>query len=57
MPLLLIFGCVTRPQLALYPITKTDICFKGDKDCSIGTMDIGMSEFYFHKILDLENAK
>lgn len=56
MLLLLISGCVAR-QLVIYPIKGTDICFKDDPDCNMGNMDVGMSNFYFNKVLELNNNK
>lgn len=57
MLLLQISGCVFKPQLVIYPIKKTDWCAKGDPDCDMSKMDYGMSDFYYHKVLDLKDAK
>lgn len=53
---LLTFGCGAK-QLVIYPITGTDFCVKGDPNCDISKMDVGMSNFYFQKVLELKNSK
>lgn len=49
--LLTLSGCGSS-QLVLYPIKGTDFCVKGDPECRMEEMDIGMSEFYFKKVLE-----
>ena len=44
-------GCETS-KVTLYPITKTDICVKGDPDCDMCKMDVGLSEMYLKKVLE-----
>lgn len=56
MLILPIFGCAAR-QLVIYPIKGTDICFKDDPECNMYKMDVGFSNFYFNKVLDIKNAK
>lgn len=41
----------------IYPIKGTDYCVKADPECNMAKMDIGMSEFYFKKVLEIQNAK
>lgn len=49
---LAIFAGCSSNQVILYPIKKTDICVKGDVDCDMCKMDIGMSDFYLKRVLE-----
>ena len=49
-------GCGTS-KVTLYPIKKTDICVKGDPDCDMCKMDIGLSDFYLKKVLEAKIGK
>lgn len=52
--LLMIYGCVVRPQVTLYPLSNNDFCVKGEQSCNMCNMDIGMSDYYFNKVLELK---
>jgi len=54
---LVIFAGCSSNQVILYPIKKTDICVKGDPDCDMCKMDIGMSDFYLNKVLQASIKK
>lgn len=51
-----LLGC-TAKQLVIYPIKGTDFCVKSDPDCKMSEMDIGMSDFYFKRVLEIKNSK
>lgn len=51
---LMVSGCVKK--LVIYPIKGTDFCVKNDPDCNMCNMQVGMSDFYYNKVLNLENA-
>lgn len=55
MPLLMVLGCAIKPRIIeIRPIYGTDFCVKGQSNCNMCNMDIGMSEFYFNKVLELK---
>ena len=43
-------GCASK-QLVIYPIKGTDFCVKGDPECDMNKMDVGMSNAYFSTVL------
>lgn len=55
--LLLLSGCAINKTITLYPITNKDFCVKGEADCDLSQMDVGMSNFYLNEVLNAKIGK